>query len=141
MSDDPSLLVTEDTQALVQRADQARVRLLRSVEALDRKRQQLLRPAVMVEKTLVAATRYPHPTIGLAVGGSILLAAGLTALAMGSRRQRAVFYLGRRPSFWREAAWRAGVGLATLALSEGTRLGLRALARPRRAPASGVALP
>jgi hypothetical protein len=128
-------LTSESTDELVQRGNEARARLLKTVDALDRKRQQLVKPVVMVEKTLVAATRHPLPAIGLAVGGSLLIAGGLTVLAMRSARPRAVISIGRRPSFWRELALRAGVGLATLVLAESARVGIRALARPRPARA------
>jgi hypothetical protein len=113
---------------------------LRSAAVLAQDHPRATASALLGVGVLVGA-RHPVPTIGLAVGGSLLLAGGLTGLAVRSARPRAIISIGRRPSFWRELAWGAGVGLAVLVFSEGVRVGIRALARARLAAAPRAALP
>ena len=132
MSADPSV-DPESTEALVARADRARARFLHSVDALDRKRHQLARPARAVGKTLeiVAAPTFQPAVV---VVGALASAAVLTAVVVQARRreQRRSIFTPQGRSFWGELAWHAGLALASITLTGAARLGLRSLLQGAR---------
>jgi hypothetical protein len=132
----PGTADPESTEALVERANEARERLLVSVQALDRKRHQLARPVRAVGRTLeVVGGRQLQ--LALVVGGALLGSGLLAAVALRVRRSRARSFsslLQPRRSFLGEVLWHAGVGLASFTVVQAGKLTIVALLQAARAP-------
>jgi hypothetical protein len=121
----------ESTEALVARATEARDRLLKSVEALDRKRHQLVKPVVLAERNLQPA---------LAVGAALLATGLLAAVAIRATRNSARSVLHPRHSLVKEVLWSAGVGLTAVTIFEAVKaLRVRPPAGAGRASPSAIA--
>jgi hypothetical protein len=136
----PGQVDPDSTEALLERANQVRNRLLESVEALDRKRHQLTRPVLAVGRTLeVVGGRRLQPA--LMVGGALLVSGALAAVVLRARRQQASNTLRNllrpRRSFAAEVLWRAGVGLATFTAVEAGKRAIKALLEAPSRPPNG----
>jgi hypothetical protein len=134
----PGQVDPDSTDALIERANQARARLLHSVEALDRKRHQLAKPVRAVGRTLEVVGG-PRLQAALLVGGAVLVSGVVAAVALRNRREasRSLLTLLRpKRSFLAEVLWRAGVGLATATVVQAGKLTLKTLLEaPPAAPA------
>jgi len=116
-----------DTEELEQRAKEARARLLKAVDALDKKRHALTKPAkVLGAGALPAAV----------VTGALVAAGSLVAFAVSKRRKRSllsrVHLVRREPSFASQLARHLGVTVLTIALGEVGKLAVKKLMPAQR---------
>ncbi len=120
---DPSAPVKVNVEELEERANQSRERLLKAVEALDKKRHQLTHPLKSIPAGVVPA----------AGAGLIAIAAGtIAAFAIAKRRRpqsRLSKLLRRReePSFGSQLLRHAGLSILTFALAEAGKTAVKKL--------------
>jgi len=117
-----------DKEQLVQQAVDARERLFKSVEALDRKRHQLTHPIATVNTMLGTGSGNRKPALlGL---GAVVGMATVAAIIVHRRRARAASHVEARRTFWRGVATQVGVALAAWGIMRVSERALRSRSSP-----------
>lgn len=111
-----------DVDELEQRAKQSRERLLKAVEALDKKRHQLTNPVKGLPAGVLPAAA------AAVVAGAV---GSIAAFALSKRRHRSglamLFRRREEPSFASQLVRHAGLSVLTFALVEAAKVGIRKL--------------